>query len=85
MNDGVILFCEWKEEGEERAVVCPYLIPGFGESDYCGYYGRDIGEARKRLVNCKIEAVVERANAARRRNKEKEDKKDLNSRQDVKK
>jgi len=50
---------------------CPFLIPDLEDSDYCGYYGKDIGEDRKRLGNCKVEAVVERAEAARRRNKEK--------------
>jgi len=51
-------FCEWVEEEGERGVLCPFFIPGLGESHYCGYYGTDIGESKKRLAKCDIEAVI---------------------------
>ena len=72
MNENPILFCEWIEEGGERAVICPFLIKGLGELDYCGYYGKDIGEARKRLEFCDIEAVVKATEEKRSRRVEKE-------------
>ncbi len=67
MNENLILFCEITSEIVEQAVICPFLIPGLGDPDYCGYYGKDIGEARKRLAECDIEAVVKATEEKRSR------------------
>ena len=58
MGDSRVKFCEITDEVIERAIVCPFLIQGLGDPDYCGYYGKDIGTERRRLQNCEIEAVI---------------------------
>ena len=58
MKEKKLEFCEWVEEEGERGVLCPFFIPGLGESHYCGYYGADIGESKRRLEKCNIDAVV---------------------------
>ena len=67
MKEKKLEFCEWIEAETGRAVICPFFIPGLGESNYCGYYGKDIGDDKKRLESCDIEAVVKRSEELSRR------------------
>jgi len=60
-------FCEWIEAETGRAVMCPFFILDLGTGHYCGYYGKDIGNDKKRLGGCDIEAVVKRSEELSRR------------------
>jgi len=58
VKENKLEFCEWVEEEGARTVICPFFIPGLGESHYCGYYGTDIGESKRRLEKCDIDSIV---------------------------